>query len=183
VPTPISSSDPYIAVADFLKRYDWRTIAQLMGDDDQVEPLRSTLLDDETTEGANLAEVLKDSSGEVETAALVGGRYAPADLNALTGNQLAYLKRLVADIAIGRCYQRRPDLFGPPPTQAQVAAQVLNAIASGERVFGLQENIDASHLDMTTDTPDQVHTRYGVVRQAAPYFGRRVNMNLPNGDR
>jgi hypothetical protein len=146
-----------------------------MTDDDTTEDVRSALTDSSSVEGSRLAELLKDASGEVETAAFVGGRYAPADLAALTGNQSAYLKRLVADIAVGLCYQRRPDLFAGPPAAAQKAANLLNALASGERIFGLQENIDASHMEMTTDTPEQVETRNGMVVIAQGFFGRRGN--------
>ncbi len=87
----------------------------------------------------------------------------------------------MSDLSIGRCYQRRPDLFGPPPQQAQIAANVLNALASGERIFGLQEVIDASHMTMTTDTPEDVVTRNGMVVQAQEFFGRRANRNTPRG--
>lgn len=175
MPTPVTASTPYITAANFLKRYDWRTIIQLMSDDDIGEMERAPLLDSTTTEGGNLYEILKDASGELETAVLVGGRYSIADLQALTNNQLAYIGRIVADTAIGKCYQRRPDLFGPPPQQAQVAANVLNALASGERIFGLQDQIDASHMEMTTNQPEDVVQRNGMVVIAQEFFGVRGN--------
>lgn len=177
--TPVSATTPYITATEFLKRYDWRTIIQLMGDDDASDPQLSTLLDEDTNEGGNLLAILKDAAGELETAALLGGRYSVADLNALTNNQSAYLGRIVADLAIGRCYQRRPDLFGQPPTQSQVAANILNALASGERIFGLQDQIDAGHMEMTTDAPADVVERNGMVVIAQEYFGRRGNRYLP----
>lgn len=175
MPTPVSNSSAYLSASEFLTRVDWRPIAQLMTDDDTTEDVRSALTDASSVEGARLAELLKDASGQVETAAFVGGRYAPADLAALSGNQAAYLKRLVADIAIGLCYQRRPDLFSGMPAQAQQANQILNALAGGDRIFGLQENIDASHMHMTTDTPENVETRNGMVYIARGFFGRRGN--------
>lgn len=176
MPTPVSSSTPYCTVAEFLKRYDWRTIAQLMSDDDQTPTERTTLTDDATNEGARLLTILKDASGKVEMAAFAGGAYAPADLAALTGNQSAYLARLVADIAVGMCYQRRPDLFGPMPMQAQEAANILNALESGRKVFGLQETIDAGRMDMTIDTPISVDKRNGMVNITRKFWGDRGNV-------
>ncbi len=177
--TPVSALTPYCSVAEFLTRYDWRPVMQLMSDDDSQDPLRNTLTDSTTTEGARLLAILQDASGELETAALLGGRYTVADLQALTGNQVAYIRRITADLAIGRCFQRRPDLFGQPPNQTQVAQQVLNALASGDRIFGLQETIDASHLEMTTNTEANVLTRNSMVVAAQEYFGRRGNRDGP----
>jgi hypothetical protein len=175
MPTPISSANAYCSVAEFLKRYDWRTIAQLMSDDDTTPTERTTLTDSTTNEGTRLADILKDASGQVEMAAFAGGRYAPADLEALTGNQSAFLKRLVANIAVGMCYQRRPDLYAALPVQAQEAANILNALAGGEMIFGLQENIDASHMDMTLDKPDDVDRRKLMTNITKSFFGRRGN--------
>lgn len=149
--------------------------------DDDTTPTLSTLSDSSTVEGGNLYAILMDASGDVEMAALNGERYTPTDLQTLTGNSLSALKRLVADIAIWRCYQRRPDLNQPMPQQSQVAANLLNALASGERVFGLQEVVDASHLDMTTDQPEDVVTRNGMVVFAEEMFGRRNNRNRARG--
>ena len=175
MPTPISATSPYITVANFLKRYDWRTIGQLMCDDDTEVPQLATLLDSATNEGGNLYLILQDASGELETAALVGGRYTVADLQALTGNQAAYIGRIVADLAVGKCYQRRPDLYSEMPAQSTVASNILNALASGEVIFGLQDQIDAGHMEMTTDLPSDVETRNGMVVIAQEYFGRRGN--------
>ncbi len=44
----------------------------------------------------------------------------------------------------------------PMPSQTQTATNLLNALSSGERVFGLQEVVDASHMELgTNSTIDQ----------------------------
>lgn len=149
---------------------------QLMGDHQgDPEPKKNTLTDTNTTEGANLYEIMQGASGEVETAAMMGGKYTATDLQALTGNGAAFLRQLVADLCIWRCYQRRPDWQMPVPPAAEAARSMLNAIASGAAVFPLQENIDAGHLELTRDTPETVESRNPVGYLAHPLFGRRLN--------
>lgn len=188
--TPVSATTPYITVAEFLDRYDLRTIGQLMHDDDtlpmsgdniNLTALLAELENTGTAPGRRLYAILQDASGKLESSALAGERYTPEDLQALTGNQAEYLKRLVADLAVRTCYERRPTLFGPPPTQSQEADAVLNAIAAGTMIFGLQEVMDAGHMTMTTDTPRNVLTRNSMVVQAQGFFGVRANRIPPRG--
>lgn len=172
--TPLSATTPYCTASDFLSRFDWRPIAQLMNDANSNAVTAAMLIDITTTEGARLNTILMDCSGEIEASALLGGRYSPTDLQSLTGASLAYLKRLICDIAIGRCYERRPGQN--PWAQATLTArQLLNAIASGEAIFGTQEAVDASHLETKYDTPQKVYQRQGMVVQAQGYFGVRGN--------
>lgn len=179
MPTPVSSSSPYISASEFLKRYDWRTIGQLLSDDDTGPDLISTLTNSATTEGERLESVLKDASGMVEIACLKGGMYTVADLEALTGNQAAILKRLVSDIAVNLCYQRRPSTNHPMPQQTQVAMNLLDAISQGDKIFGLQAQIDAGHAELKTDTPENVETRNGMTVIAQEFFGIRGKRKLP----
>lgn len=174
--TPLSTSTPYCSASDFLTRYDYRPIAQLMNDADSASVTRNNLLNvpTATDEGNRLLEILMECSGEVEAAALLGKRYTPAELMALTGASLAYLKRLVADLAIGRCYERRP-MVNPWAAATQTARQLLNAIGSGEAIFGTQEAADASLLEARQETMQQIDNRKGVVTgKMRGYFGSAV---------
>ncbi len=178
--TPLSTGTPYCDAEAFLTRFDWRPIAQLMNDGNSNAVTRAMLVDTATTEGGRLNEILMDCSGEIEASALLGGKYSPTDLQSLTGAGLAYLKRLICDIAIGRCYERRPGTN--PWAQATLTArQLLNAIASGEAIFGTQQAVDASHLSISPDTPQKVQNRQGMVVQAQGYFGVRGNRQLYTG--
>jgi hypothetical protein len=132
-------------------RYDMRTVAQLCSD-------TGAPVIDPTTD-PNLAAILLDASGTVEMATMVGARYGPADLAALTGAGAAFLKRLVCDIAIGMLYQRRPHL-GEPPAQYTLAMEVLDKLSEGTAVFGLLESQEAGILSDLVEKSADVEYRY-----------------------
>ncbi len=171
--TPLSTLTSYCSATDFLDRYDWRPIAQLMNDAISVAVTAANLADTGTDEGRRLNKILLDCSGEIEASALIGGRYRPEDLQALTGASAAYLKRIVADLAIGRCYERRPQQ-NPWAQATATARQLLNAIASGESIFGTEQAASASLLEITADTVPAVESRNGVVQELTGYFGSRT---------
>lgn len=135
---------------------------------------KATLLDSSTDEGGRLLKMLQVSSGEIEGAVLIGGKITPTDLAALTGASAAFLQSIVADLAIGRCYSRRP-AENPWALQTQTARQLLNALSSGEMIFGTQEAADAGRIDISADTPQHVTDRNGMVVQMHGYFGTRGN--------
>lgn len=145
-----------------------------MNDANSNAVTKAMLLDETTDEGGRLLNILQVESGEVEASVLLGGRYSPTDLAALTGASASYLQSLVADLAIGRCYRRRP-ATNPWAEQTQTARQLLNAIANGEMIFGTQEAVDAGHLETQADTPQRVTNRQGMVVQMEGYFGTRGN--------
>ena len=176
--TPLSTSTPYCSAEDFLTRYDFRPISQLMNDGNSNAVTRAMLLDSSTTEGGRLNTILMECSGEVEASVLIGRKYSPSDLQALTGASAAYLRRIVSDLAIGRCYERRPGQ-NPWALATQTARQLLNAIASGEQIFGTQEAADAGIIETNRDTPQRVYNRHGMVVQAEGYFGVRGNRQCP----
>jgi hypothetical protein len=176
VSTPVSSPTPYALAADMLDRYDWTTIGKLLVDGrGTTAPDKSDLVDNTSPEGSKLYELLKSSSGLVESAAMMGGKYAPADLMILTGNQQSLLKDIVCDLTIFKLYKRRPAPDTPIPAATQAAMNWLSALEDGTTIFGLQEVIDATHLKIDRETPQVVDQRNQWTRQAAPYFGRRGN--------
>lgn len=177
--TFISTLTPYCTAAQMLTRYDIRTIGKLMSDDPKYIPDYNELVDKTTKAGGNLNTILMDASGDVELAALKGGRYTVLDLQGLIGANQSSLQRIVADLAVMMCYQRRPTTNEPIPTQAQIAMNKLADLESGGKTFGIQEAINNSHLQFTTDWPSDVVTRNGMVVQAQEFFGRRANRNLP----
>ncbi len=181
--TPLSASSPYLTVAEFGDRYDLRTICQLLHDDDD-EPgdyaaIYAELTNTATDAGRRLATILSDVSGKLESAVFSRGQYTPNALATLTGNSLAYLKRVVADLAVRPCYERRPTKAPPMPQGADEADAVLNALAAGTNIFGLAEVAEAGHMTMTTNTPADVLTRNSVTQQARGFFGRTANLNPP----
>lgn len=172
--TPVSGTTPYCSAEEFLVFVDFRTIVDLCSDDNG-RPLESDFTDDTTRTGQIALAVLQASSGELESAVLLGGRYTVENLGELTGNQAQFIKKLVADLSLWEFYCRRPDLMSQMPAKCEQAKAIINAIAQGEMIFGIQENIDAGHLNLTVETPQDVINRNLVTFQAQRYFGRRAN--------
>lgn len=136
------SSTAFVSNTQFLTRYDSRTVAQLVSDTGTPAGSLST--------DANLQQALEDATGEILMSALKGGRYSEADLLALlvadgsgnisrTGN---YLQRLTCDLAFYYLVLRRGNDVDEYP-QAEKAAKQLEALERGEKVFGVQDAIDA----------------------------------------
>ena len=112
--TPLSAATPYCAAADFLEYHDAAQIADWLRDGPGPRPSRSALLDGTHPVGARLVKLLLASSGEVESACLVGKRYTPEDLQSLTGAGAEYLRKLTADLAFWRLAQRRTPMSADP---------------------------------------------------------------------
>lgn len=172
--TPVSNSTPYVTAAQFLQRFDVRVVEDLVTDG-KHRPTITELLDSSNLFGAKLYAALQDASGDIEAACLVGGRYVPADLAALTGNQAALLKRLVSTLAMDYLAQRRCDPTHQVSVQVQQTKNFLDALAGGDRIFGLQEVIDASHAEIEVDLDTDVEARNMTTYIAERFFGRRGN--------
>ena len=174
MPTPVSTIvEPYCSPAEFIQRYDVRIVGDLLSDTgtrlDQAAVIAST----------TLRTFLYDASGMVESACLVGEKYDPDDLNALLGASLQFLKRIVADLTFGLLRMRRGHKEDTPMPGYDMALQWLERLRLGERIFGLQENMDAGKPDNVQVT-EAVLARLNLsTYQAHRYFGIRANRNLP----
>lgn len=170
----VVSGSSYCTPTQFGQRYDVRSLAQRLSDDgtDVSDPLNDT----------KLAAILKEASGKVEAAALVGERYTPTDLaelqelvNGATTNMCEMLAGLVADLAIPIIFKRRPEIL-PQFPQVQEAQLFLKALAEGEKIFGFQETMDAGHMDSEYEEPATIANRNLFSYQARRFFGTRGNM-------
>ena len=92
----------YAEPSDLVNRLELPTIQRLISDDGQDVPAEDLATDDK------LLAALEDASGDVEAAMLVGKRYSVEDLEGLTGNSLATLKRITCTIALAYLLERRP---------------------------------------------------------------------------
>jgi hypothetical protein len=168
--TPNSSSTTYCSPAEFLKRYDSRTVGDLVADDGARVSASALLTDD------NLAAALLTASGYVETACFTGNKYAAADLGALTGAGRAFLYQLVSDLVMGLLLERRPksgDEKIEPPAAYERAWKTLDRLRLGELVFGLVETGDAGVPAVSDLSVSDLDTLSLASRQAGRLFGQR----------
>lgn len=171
MPTPVSSATAYCSAAAFLESYDARTVGDLCSMNG-TRVSASALLSDPV-----LARALLGASGMIEAACLVAGRYAPADLQALTGASRAFLERLAADLALGLLIRGRPDRKLPVPPQFNEVVRAggwLDQLRGGERIFGLQETQDAGQISADRETQSVVEARRLVTQRARRFFGSRT---------
>lgn len=169
--TPLTGSAPYLTAARVWVYRDERRVLQLLRDDDAPAD-KADAETATTTEGGRLLAALAGASGELEEYALAGGRYTPADLAALTGNQLARLEGLVADLAFWRLAKRRwPDCRPEDVSGAAEALAALERLGRGQTIFGTVESA-AAGLTATADT-DRTGTGTTVL-ESRRFFGNRA---------
>lgn len=175
--TPASGNAPYAFASDFLARCDIRSAAQLLSDDGV--PLTAP----QVLASSILTDLLAESSGEVESACLVGGRYMidqsstpPVnDLAALTGNAQRMLVGLVCTLTMMKLFLRRPDRAPPDYKPGEIASKRLESLEEGTAVFGTLEAQAAGVLGLTIDSPQVIEDRQSPVITGRPFFGRRNN--------
>jgi phage gp36-like protein len=141
MPTPVSSGTAYASANDLMAYHDARQIGDWCEDGGAILSPASIATD------ANVAAALLRASGEVEMACFAGGRYAPSDLQALTGASQAALKGLVCDLAFWHLGKRRV----PDPSKIagyKEAREMLDALREGKLIFGLQEAADAGVMEV-----------------------------------
>ena len=144
--TPLTGSSAYATNADFLERYDARTVGDLLSD--QGKRLQPSSISGST----RLTALLQQVSGEIEVAAVAGKRYQPEDLTALTGNAQQFLVGMVCDLALWRLLNRRP-MIQQMPLQCQQAFQLLELLRGGERIFPTDEAADAGvNIERVSET-------------------------------
>lgn len=167
--TPVSGSSPYCSGSQFLDRYDVRTVAECLSD------ANAAVQEAQVATNTKLLAILKGASGKLEAAAMIGGKYSPADLASLTGNMQQWVADIVADIAAPRILGRRFIEFPEFAERTKEAEGVLAALAKGELIFGIQEVIDAGVMMDEVETSATVEARQMISYQASRYFGRRGN--------
>lgn len=166
-----SSVLPYCSIAQFIQRYDTRTLAQLLSD---------TGIDLESvTADTTLLELLMEASGKLEAAAVVGERYLLEDLEAIRDgaatNAKSLLAGIVADMAIVAVFDRRPNLQRPHSAKIDESERFIQALAEGVKIFPFTETENAGHLDNNVETPANVEARNLWTYQARRFFGTRGN--------
>ncbi len=174
-----NASGSYCTAAEFLKRAHVPTVGDLVSDTDQ-RVAASALLSN-----ANLQACLDDAAGILEGAALLGEKYSPEDLLALsTGTTVssALIRRIMTGLTWLFLVERKPDRELPSVVEASVERSMAwcKKLSSGEMIFGFQETADAGVMQHQDTTPTEVEARNSLVFQAQRYFGRRTD-RAPQG--
>lgn len=137
----------YATPAQMLQRKDARTLGDLVADDDRQVDATDLLTD------ANLQAALDDASGDIEAALLVGGKFTPAQLAALTGNSQKHLIRICCEVAMFHLLNRRPS-SNPEQweTYQKIRESTLDPLRKGINVFNIEANIEAGVVSQRVPT-------------------------------
>ena len=119
-----------------IAHYDERTLKDLVSD--SGTPVADLSVD------TKLAAILDSATGAINAALQVGNLYKTDDLAALTGESLAYLKRLTCDIALAYLMLRRPEKYGSRADIQKGIDEILDQFRSGARIFDIPANLAAS---------------------------------------
>lgn len=161
----------YADPSDLVNRLELPTIQRLISDDGHDVPEEDLATDDK------LLAALEDASGDVEAAMLVGKRYSVEDLERLTGNSLATLKRITCTIALAYLLERRPTVhLEQSQRYLERAQQYLEQLRAGARIFNVEDNVGKQ--TPTIDGPRSVdyERMNGIVDQMSHrYFPNRIS--------
>ena len=159
----------YATSTDMVARYDERTLKELCSDGNA--PVEDLSID------TKMAACLDDATGAINAALRVGGQYKVTDLEELTDESQAYLKRLTCELAMGFLIRRRPEKYAKTKDVQEGMDAILEQFRSGVRVFDIDANVASG--SPSVDGPTRVEFRnLGLVRDQGHFYPRR---NLPAG--
>ena len=156
----------YATAADLSARFDERVLKDLASDDGT--PVSNLAAD------ANVTAALADASGLINTAiGSPASHYTTTELAALTGDALAYLKRITCSLAMAYLLGRRPEKYGDDYKQiTEHAMEVIDQLRRGLFVFNITEaksaglpNIDGLTVTQYQDLnllPERVRNFYPI---------------------
>jgi phage gp36-like protein len=159
--------------SDLVARCDRRAIAELASDTD------SSVDDVAITTDSNVLLAIEDAEGEVIANLLAGGRYTVTQLAELTGSQLAFLKRIICEIAMLHLYRRRPSWNADLLTAYEKLAEMyLKKLAKGDAIFGGDDGrLEAARPSVDGPTISQTRS-LNYITDRSGYFRRQI---LPDG--
>lgn len=139
----------YASSSDMVTRIREQTLMDLVTDTGD-RPESAALLTD-----AKLLAALADASAVIDAALVVGRRYTPDQLEALTGSSQNLLKRMTCEIALAFLLERNPgysnDLY---ERYESIRERYLTRLQQGVDMFNLDAELNASLP--TIDGPSSV---------------------------
>lgn len=165
----------YATGDDLAIRYDIDLIRDLASDRDPVDR-------DAISDYPRVVAALEDASGEVEVALTAGGRYSAIQLSELAGNSGNHLKQIVCGLAMAALHRRRPESADRDFIEsiARDAREAIRALRRGENVFGLQETIQASVVQISGPTAVDLHHKNALPERMGRFFPEPAS-RLPLG--
>lgn len=161
-----SSATAYATGANMLTFRDVRRLGQLLSD------TGTPIATGSVASNSTLAALLLAASGEVEMAALKGGKYTPADLQGLDGAARAMLQKLVCDLAYYAVECRRaPDLKPEDVSGVYEAKAMLRELRDGETIFPTDAAIDAGLTEAVNLNKNEFTGNGRAVKTASRFFG------------
>ena len=162
------SATPYATSDDLLLLHDVRQVIDVVSDQ-LIRP--QPALSDVTGGAARISEALASASGQLEAAAMRGGRYTLLDLTNLTGNGAALARMIVIDLAFYRLVHRRAPSVAPEAIPgAKDALELLAQLGDGTRIFPTAGAVTAVGVE-TASSEIPIQSR--ATTRAGRYFGRR----------
>lgn len=153
----------YASGADLVTRFRYQSIAQLVSDGEVA------IAEDEIADDARVAAALDDASGQIDAALLAAARYSASDLSGLTGNSLAYLKRICCELAYANLLRRNGSVT-EAEANSKEAMDALERLRKGVNVFGLADNIDAGLPDSEGPSVQQIINSNRITERTPHYF-------------
>jgi phage gp36-like protein len=153
----------YATGSNLASRYDARLLGDLCQDaGDRISDLATLVAN------PNVLQALEDASGMINSAALVGHRYAVGDLAGMTGEGAAFLQRITCDLAFAFLRQRRGYDVDQYPTVKE-SFRFLDRLRLGERVFDIEAN-EAAGNPTTYQIPSYVILQQPLVTNNNRYW-------------
>lgn len=160
----------YASAADMRARFDERSLAEIVADDDTSVDLGDLATD------TNMLAALDDASGMVDAAVLTGQQYTTTQLDALTGQSLALLKRLTCTQALIFLKQRRGYIADQDAIDRDQkwVDDMLQRLKRGANVFNVTDNLEASIPSREIVTPRAVERAQLMRDRTHNYFPDRA---------
>lgn len=128
----------YATVEHLIMCFDERLLADLVRDDGQAEVNLAS--------NQNVDSALQRATADINAAVLVGKMYDLDDLEALSGDDAWLLREICCELAMLRLIRRRvwESKYGSLREDLKKGTEAyLDRIRKGERVFNIEENIEA----------------------------------------
>lgn len=152
--------------ADMIARYDVRTLGDLCSDSGE------RISEAGLAANTKLLTCLSSASGRVIASTLRAKKYTVDDLNALTGESLAYLVDITCRVAFWLLWQRKPYV----DTQQRMEAkkeydETLEMLNKGDQIFDVESVKDAGIPQVETITRVEIESDWSLfVDQGRGHF-------------